>query len=75
MTALLEALHPDAPLNRGYARVESEGGAVVTSVRAAAALPRLRLVMRDGALTLQPADGERARKAPRPAAAQPGLFD
>ncbi len=45
---LAGALHPDAPLARGYARVESAAGRVLTTAGAARAAARLRLVFADG---------------------------
>ncbi len=45
---LAEQLHPDRPLQRGYARVTDADGQTVTSRKAAAAHAKLGLVFRDG---------------------------
>jgi exodeoxyribonuclease VII large subunit len=68
-----QSLHPDAPLKRGYAKVEKRGGGVIISASAA---------RKAGALTLHFADGqvdtkvERAASNPydRPRPEQPDLF-
>lgn len=74
---LVEALGPDAPLARGYARVETKDGAAVTSAAAAKAANALRLRFADG---VAEAKVERAveraepRSYSRPKPEQPTLF-
>jgi exodeoxyribonuclease VII large subunit len=68
-----QSLHPDAPLKRGYAKVEKRGGGVIINAAGA---------RKAGALTLHFADGavdtkvERAASSPydRPRPEQPDLF-
>ena len=45
---LAGALHPDAPLARGYVRVEGAGGRVLTTATDTRAVSRLQLVFADG---------------------------
>ncbi|WOK37874.1 exodeoxyribonuclease VII large subunit [Sphingomonas sp. C3-2] len=47
---LLESLHPDKPLSRGYAKVEKRGGGVVTTAAQARAAGALTLHFGDGAV-------------------------
>jgi exodeoxyribonuclease VII large subunit len=62
LTRVLGALHPEAPLQRGYAIVRDQAGRALTS-RAEAA--------REAALVVQLRDGELAVTPARPAAAKP----
>ena len=45
---LAQSFHPDAPLKRGYARVEKRGGGVITSSKTAQAANLLTLHFADG---------------------------
>jgi exodeoxyribonuclease VII large subunit len=55
--------HPDKPLARGYARVESRDGTTLISAAAALAAGRLRLVFGDGKVDASTGDGlERPRR-------------
>ena len=45
---LAGALHPDGPLARGYVKVQTPTGRVLTSAEAARAAKRLRLIFADG---------------------------
>jgi exodeoxyribonuclease VII large subunit len=58
---LAEQLHPDRPLARGYARVETRDGKVVASVPAARAAGGVTLVFADGRVAA------RVEGSPRPA--------
>jgi len=58
---LAEQLHPDRPLARGYARVETRDGKVVASVPAARAAGAVTLVFADGRVAA------RVEGSPRPA--------
>ncbi len=58
---LAEQLHPDRPLARGYARVETRDGRVVASVPAARAAGGVTLVFADGRVAA------RVEGSPRPA--------
>jgi exodeoxyribonuclease VII large subunit len=60
-----QSLHPDKPLERGYARVEKRGGGVVASAGAAQAAGALTLHFHDG-----PVD-TRVERAARPAYDKP----
>ena len=75
-------VHPDRPLDRGFARVTAaEGGRTLTSAAAAREAVRLELHFRDGAVRAATGDPAPAaapveRKRPKPHnASQPGLFD
>jgi exodeoxyribonuclease VII large subunit len=46
--ARAELVHPNRPLDRGYARVEDKAGKTIMSAAAAKAAGRLRLIFRDG---------------------------
>lgn len=50
---LAQSFHPDAPLKRGYARVEARTGGVVTSVVRAHAAGALTLFFNDGRVDVQ----------------------
>lgn len=50
---LAQSFHPDAPLKRGYARVEARKGGVVTSVVRAHAAGALTLFFKDGRVDVQ----------------------
>lgn len=69
---LLDQFHPDAPLKRGYARVEGSDGSPVMSAEAARGEATMALHFADGAVRVTPASGEtpspRPRPAPKPAA-------
>ena len=71
---VLAQLDPDAPLQRGYARVEGSDGRTLLDRAAAAGEPRLLLHFRDGVLAVVPADDPGppgallAAPAPAPAA-------
>ncbi len=70
---LLPQLHPDKPLERGFARVTDRAGQTLTSRKQAAHEKDLLLRFRDGEL---PVSTEAApAKKPRPAAAPPGQGD
>jgi exodeoxyribonuclease VII large subunit len=58
---LAEQLHPDRPLARGYARVETRDGKVVASAPAARAAGAVTLVFADGRVAA------RVEGSPRPA--------
>ena len=64
---LAEQLHPDRPLQRGYAMVLDEGGRPVTDSAAAKKEPALTLKFRDGRLDVVPASAPRRPSRPRPA--------
>ncbi|HEV2866290.1 MAG TPA: exodeoxyribonuclease VII large subunit [Allosphingosinicella sp.] len=68
-------VHPNRPLERGYARVEDRSGRTLISAAAARQARRLRLVFHDGVLEAAAGDGAPARPT-RPAAKvdQPKLF-
>ena len=72
---MAELSHPDRPLQRGYVRVTSGSGAVVTTRAAALAERALRLHFQDGAVDASVgAAASRARPKGRDEA-QGGLFD
>jgi exodeoxyribonuclease VII large subunit len=54
---VLAQLDPDAPLQRGYARVTAGDGRTLIDKVVAAREPRLTLHFRDGTLDVAPADG------------------
>ena len=68
---LAGALHPDGPLARGYVRVETPGGRVVTTAEAARAAARLRLHFIDGSVE---ARVDRPRRAAPPSPVQKTLL-
>lgn len=71
------AVHPNRPLERGYARVESREGKTLVSAAAARAAARLRLVFADGSLDVATTEGvERPRRGtyPTPRSDQPKLL-
>jgi len=58
-----ELAHPNRPLQRGYARVESESGKTLISAAAARAAGRLQLIFADGQVEATAGEGvERARR-------------
>ena len=60
---LAQAVHPNRPLERGYARVEDRTGRTLVSAAAARAAGRLRLVFGDGKLDATVGEGvERPRR-------------
>ena len=75
-------VHPDRPLDRGFARVNAaDGGRTLTSAAAAREAVRLELHFRDGAVRAAIGDSasvvapvERKRRKSH-IASQPGLFD
>ncbi|MDB5690378.1 MAG: exodeoxyribonuclease large subunit, partial [Sphingomonas bacterium] len=73
---LAAQLHPDKPLERGYARVERRQGGVIASAEAAKAAGAVTLHFADGAV---PARVERAAATPyqkgdKPRPDQPSLL-
>lgn len=64
---LAEQLHPERPLQRGYAMVLSESGAAVTDAAAARNEAALTLKFRDGMLDVVPASSPRRPSRPKPA--------
>jgi exodeoxyribonuclease VII large subunit len=71
-------VHPDRPLNRGFARVTASDGATLTSAAQARAARRVDLHFADGAVpaTVDGAVPAVERKRPnRHIPSQPGLFD
>ncbi|HWH17098.1 MAG TPA: exodeoxyribonuclease VII large subunit [Allosphingosinicella sp.] len=60
---LAQAVHPNRPLERGYARVEDRQGRTLVSAAAAREAARLRLVFADGKIDASTAEGlERPRR-------------
>ncbi len=57
LTRVLSQLHPERPLERGYAIVRDASGKAITTRAEAAGEARLLLQFRDGALTAAPAAG------------------
>ncbi|MDT9600947.1 exodeoxyribonuclease VII large subunit [Sphingosinicella rhizophila] len=58
-----QLVHPNRPLERGYARVEDRDGTTLMSAASARAIERLRLVFADGALDVNTDRGvERPRR-------------
>ncbi|MEE4348927.1 MAG: exodeoxyribonuclease VII large subunit [Pacificimonas sp.] len=77
LSRLLVSLNPDAPLARGYAMVEDQGGALVPSAAAAAGTSPLIIKFRDGAVTVHQGAEPPARpkrRAAKPPAGQDSLF-
>ncbi|MBC2776131.1 exodeoxyribonuclease VII large subunit [Parasphingopyxis marina] len=83
LARLLEQLHPERPLARGYARVMDRDGATMVSAAAAGKAEALTLKFADGTVDARvekPGGGSYSRKT-KPAAGrkqkpgQPGLFD
>jgi exodeoxyribonuclease VII large subunit len=66
---VLTQLDPDAPLQRGYARVTADDGRTLVDRVAAKGEPRLTLHFRDGTLDVSPVEG--APSPPGPARARP----
>lgn len=66
---VLAQLDPDAPLQRGYARVTAGDGRTLIDKAAAAREPRLTLHFRDGVLDVSPADGS----SPPPSSPAPAV--
>ena len=62
---LAEQLHPDKPLQRGYARIERREGGVVASTAEARAAGALTLHFADGQVAAR-VEGERAAPYPKP---------
>jgi exodeoxyribonuclease VII large subunit len=74
-----ELAHPNRPLQRGYARVEDQGGKTLISAAAARTAQRLRLIFADGDVEAQvgaPGPVERPRRAAyvKPTGEQPKLL-
>ena len=63
---VLAQLDPDAPLQRGYARVSAGDGRTLIDKATASGEPMLKLHFRDGTLDVAPVDGPVAPPAPRP---------
>lgn len=61
---VLVQLDPDAPLQRGYARVESSDGRTLLDRAAASGEPRLTLHFRDGMLDVVPAEAAASSSPP-----------
>jgi exodeoxyribonuclease VII large subunit len=61
LARVMSQLHPEKPLERGYAIIRSSAGKALTSRAAAAGEPRLQVQWRDGTLEVAPLDG-----TPRP---------
>ena len=74
LARLLDQLHPDKPLARGYARVAARGGATVTSKAGAAAARALTLHFADGAIDARVEGAAKPSYSP-PRGPQPSLFD
>lgn len=68
---LAEHLHPDRPLQRGYAMVLDPAGAAVTDAAAAAKEAALTLRFRDGRLDVVPAGDTPRPPRPKPAPPSP----
>ena len=84
LARLLEQLHPDKPLEKGYARVSARSGATIAGVSAAREAEALtlhfadgqvdaRVEERGGAAYAEPKAKRPVERAPEPG--QPGLFD
>lgn len=73
LTRLASQLHPEKPLERGYAIVRSKAGAALTSRDAAAGEAALDLQFKDGTLGVSVGDGTRdsASAAPKPPPSPP----
>jgi exodeoxyribonuclease VII large subunit len=74
---LAAQLHPDKPLEKGYARVEDREGKTLISAAAARTAGKLRLVFSDGQVDAAVGDGlERPRRPAYmpPKVEQPKLF-
>ncbi|MBC7986150.1 MAG: exodeoxyribonuclease VII large subunit, partial [Sphingomonadaceae bacterium] len=74
LARLLDQLHPDRPLTRGYARVSARAGGTVTSRAAAAAAKALTLHFADGAIDARVEGAGKPAYSP-PKGPQPSLFD
>ncbi|WEK41839.1 MAG: exodeoxyribonuclease VII large subunit [Candidatus Sphingomonas colombiensis] len=70
---LLAAVDPDAPLQRGYARVTARGGATVATVAAARGAGGVTLHFRDGTVDAK-VEGARPRAYAPPPPEQPSLL-
>lgn len=70
LARLAGQLHPERPLERGYAMVRAPGGEVVTSSAAASRHSALTLKFRDGELAVGVGDGAPPAPPPPPAPAQ-----
>jgi exodeoxyribonuclease VII large subunit len=66
-----ELAHPNRPLERGYARVEDQGGRTLISAAAARAAGRLRLIFADGDVEASAGPGGPVPAAPRRTHAAP----
>lgn len=74
LSRLLDQLHPDRPLARGYARVSTRGGETVSSRAAAAAAKALTLHFADGAIGARVEGAAKPSYSP-PKGPEPTLFD
>ena len=63
---LVDSLNPDRILERGYARVEGQDGATLTTAAAARAAGAIRLRFRDGAVAAGVEDGDGTAVPPTP---------
>ncbi|MFW2851708.1 exodeoxyribonuclease VII large subunit [Sphingomonas sp. TX0543] len=70
---LLAAVDPDAPLQRGYARVTARGGATIATAAAARAAGAVTLHFRDDRIDAK-VEGARARPYAAPPPEQPSLL-
>jgi len=69
---VMSQLHPERPLERGYAIIRDAAGKALTTRAEAAGQPALVLQWRDGTLDAVPAGGPPPAPRPRPAAKGPG---
>ena len=70
---LLAAVDPDAPLQRGYARVTARGGATLATTAAARTAGAVTLHFRDGTVEAR-VEGGRSRAYAQPEPEQPSLL-
>ena len=82
LARLLDQLHPNRPLERGYARVDARKGGTVISAEGARKATALTLHFADGAVDARVEDDGKAPyvkknrgKRAAPQTGQPGLFD
>ncbi len=66
LARLLEQLHPEGPLKRGYAMVLDAKGKAVTTKASAQSKPSLDIRFADGDLTVAPAGKKKAPAKPKP---------
>jgi exodeoxyribonuclease VII large subunit len=77
LTRVMSQLHPEKPLERGYAIIRDDSGKALTSRAEAAGKAALTLQWRDGTLAAVPAGSAPPAPAPRkrPAASPPSQDD